>query len=428
MKNPPSGFFLLVCASAVAWGCAQLRPPPPSDPLARLNNLMNSSGYFFPAPGPDGGDVYGAAFVRDPTVIKGNELPAIQGAQAYGNRMLEGARAAQECAKSPDQKLAMTCKEFLAKFCDRAKSAFELSQDETNWWRRNFATFQSDAPAVTPVKGPPKLIQQTRLIACGIDEIKMFRMFHEDDVGGNPQIAISVGPENQNPTAATPAAARESSAIAAPVPAANAVAGAVATAPPVTKAAHAKLDALTPPKKKRANPSKAPPQAATVRAAASPKLVPNAGPVASQKPRTEKFQIAAVSSDSKAVKSRTERKEREVAPTRALKRSTMSGTFAGQLFGYSGGHVFSSDLTLTLVGAGKDVKGAWTSVQGKSGKVTGTLAGSNIASLRLEQLEPCAGTYAGSAMIAEDGQRLHGTYTGTDCKGQVDASFIVVKH
>jgi hypothetical protein len=390
---------------------------------------MNSSGYFFPGPGPLESDAYGAAFVRDPSVIKGNELPAIQGAQAYGNRMLEGARVAQECAKSPDQKLAMTCKEFLTRFCDRAKGAFELSQDETKWWRRDFATLQSDSPGVKPVKGPPKLIQQTRLIACGIDEIKMFRMFHEDDVGGNPQIAMLVGPENQNPSAATPAAPQDTSAIAAPVPAANAVAGVVATAPPVTKAASAKLDVSTPgPKKKRANPSEAPPQAAPVRAAASPKPVPNAGPVVSQKPRTEKFQIAAVSSDSKAVKSRTERREREVTPTRAPERSTMTGTFAGQLFGYSGGHVFSSDLTLTLVGAGKEVKGAWTSVQGKSGKVRGTWAGSNIASLRLEQLEPCAGTYAGSAVIAEDGQRLHGSYTGTDCKGQVDASFIVVKH
>ncbi len=156
--------------------------------------------------------------------------------------------------------------------------------------------------------------------------------------------------------------------------------------------------------------------------------VPNAGPVASQKPRTEKFQIAAVSSDSKAVKSRTERQESKSTLTHAPKRSAMTGTFAGQLFGYSGGHIFSSDLKLTLVGAGKEVKGVWTSVQGKSGKVRGTLAGSNIASLRFEQLEPCAGTYAGSAVIVEDGQRLHGSYTGTDCKGQVDVSFIVVRH
>ena len=426
MKNPPSGFFLLVCASALAWGCAQLGPPPSSDPLKRLNDLTNSSGYFFPAPGPDGGDAYGAAFVRDPSVIKGHELPAIQGAQAYGKRMLEGATAAQECAKSPDRKLATTCKEFLTKFCDRAKSAFELSQDETDWWRRNFATLQSDAPVLKPVKGPPKLIQQTRLVACGIDGI---RMLHEDDVGGIPQIAKSVASEKPNLTAAAPVAPRDASAIPGAVPAPNAVAGAVATASLVTKAENAKLDASPPaPQTERANPSKPPPQTSKVRAAASPVPVPNAGPIASQKPRTEEPQIAAVSPDSKVVKSPPEVMEGETAPIPAPKRSAMTGTFAGQLFGYSGGHIYSTDLILTLVGAGKEVKGAWTSEQGKSGSVTGTLAGSNIASLRLEQLEPCAGAYAGSAVIVEDGQRFHGSYTGTDCKGQVDVSFIVVKH
>ena len=409
-------------------------PAPQSDPIKRLNDLMNSSGYFFPAPRPDGGNVYGAAFVRDPSVIKGNEFPAIQGAQAYGKRMLEGATAARECAKSPDQKLATTCKEFVPKFCDRAKNAFELSQDETNWWRGNFATLQSDAPGLKPVKGPPKLIQQTRLVACGIDGI---HVFHEDDVGGIPQIARSVAPENPKLTTAAPVAPRDASAIAAPVAAPNAVAGAVATAPLVTKTESttksetAKLDASTPaPKKERAKQSKAPPQTAPVRTAASPVPVRNAGPVASQKPRTQGTQIAAVSPDSKAVKSRIEWREREATPTPAPQRSAMTGTFAGQLFGYAGGHIFSTDLIMTLVGAGKEVKGAWTSEQGKSGKVTGTLAGSgsSISSLRLEQLAPCAGTYAGSAVIIEDGQRLHGSYTGTDCKGQVDVSFIVVKH
>ena len=156
--------------------------------------------------------------------------------------------------------------------------------------------------------------------------------------------------------------------------------------------------------------------------------VPNAGPEASRNARPKGSQVAAASDDSKIVNSQAERQESKSTPTPAPMRSVVTGTFAGQLFGYAGGHIFSTDLTLTLVGAGKEVTGAWTSVQGKSGNVTGTLAGSNIARLRLEQLEPCVGTYAGSAVIVEDGQRLHGSYTGTDCKGQVDAAFIVVRH
>src|SRR6266404_1027545 len=137
MKNPRSCCLLLLCATAVAWGCAKLQPLRPPDPIKQLNSLMDSSGYFFPRPQPNGVDAYGAAFVRDPSVIKGNELPAIQGAQAYGKRMLEGAAAARDCSKNPDPKIATACKEFVTKFCERAQNAFELSQNETDWWRAN---------------------------------------------------------------------------------------------------------------------------------------------------------------------------------------------------------------------------------------------------------------------------------------------------
>jgi len=64
----------------------------------------------------------------------------------------------------------------------------------------------------------------------------------------------------------------------------------------------------------------------------------------------------------------------------------------------------------------------------KSGKVTGTLAGSDVASLRLEQLEPCAGTYAGSAAIVEDGQTLARFLYRHGLQRTGRRSFIVVKH
>ena len=105
----------------------------------------------------------------------------------------------------------------------------------------------------------------------------------------------------------------------------------------------------------------------------------------------------------------------------------MKGTIGGQVFGLSGGNSFTAGLILTLEGAGKELKGAWTAERGKSGILTGTLAGSKIATLRLKQLEPCAGSYDGSVVIVEDGSRLRGFYIGTDCKGQVDAAFIVAK-
>ena len=426
MKNLLSCSLILVCATAVAWGCAQQQPLPSSDPIKRLNNLMDSSGYFFPRPQPNGGDTYGAAFVRDPSVIKGNELPAIQGAQAYGKRMLEGATAARDCAKSHDPKIATACKEFVPKFCDRAQSAFELSQDETDWWRTNSPTFQNESVAPKSVNAPPKLIPQTRLVACGIDKVQVV---HEDDVGGTSQIARPVAAEKPKAKAAAPVPPRSTSGVAAAMPPPKKVTSAVATPPPVKKTETAKLAALPPaPKQESAYPSNAAPPSARGKAVTPPLEVPNAGPEASRNARPKGSQVAAVSGDSDIVESRTRRQESKSTPTQVTMRSVATGTFAGQLFGYSGGHIFSSDLILTLVRAGKEVKGAWTSEHGKSGKVTGTLAGSNIGGLRLEQLQPCAGTYAGSAVMVQDGSRLHGSYTGTDCKGQVDASFIVVRH
>lgn len=424
MRNSRSSCLLLVCAIGVASGCAQLHPFPSPDPIKRLDNLMDSSGYFFPRPQPNRGDAYGAAFVRDPSVIKGNELPAIQGAQAYGKRMLEGAAEARDCAKSPDPNTATACAEFVTKFCDRAQSAFELSQDETDWWRANSPTLQNKSAAAKSINGPPKFIPQTRLVACGIEKIQVV---HGYDVGGTTQIARSVTAEKPNAKAAAPVAPRNTSAIAAARPAPKQVKSVVANAPLVKKAESARPAALpSAPKQESAYPSKVAPRATRAKAV-TPSQVPKAGPEVSQNARLKGSRIAAVSDDSNTVESYTKRQASKSTPTQAPMSSIVTGTFGGQLFGYSGGHTFSSDLILTLVEAGKEVKGAWIAEQGKSGKITGTLAGSKIATLRLEQLEPCAGSYDGSAVIVEDGSRLRGSYTGTDCKGPVDASFIVVR-
>ena len=407
--------WLLACAIVVgSSGCAQQQPSPSpsSDPVKRLTIIMDSSGYFFPRPLPDGGDTYGAAFVRDPSVIKGNELPAIEGAQAYGKRMLEGAAAARDCAESQDSGTATACKEFVTKFCDRAQSAFALSQDETDWWRANSSTFQNEPPAAKPVNQPPKLIPQTRLLACGIDKIQVV---HGYDVGGTSQIATSAAAKKPKAKDAAPVAPEST--------------GAIATAPPVEKTERTKLAELPPaPKQEDAYPIEAAPPAAPAKAVTAPVQVPDAGTEASRNARPKAAQVAAVSGDdSIADESQTKPQNNKSTPTNAPTRSAVTGTFGGQLFGSSGGHSFSAGLILTLVGAGKELKGAWIAEQGKSGILTGTLAGSKIATLRLKQLEPCAGSYDGAVVIVEDGSHLRGSYTGTDCKGQVVASFIVAR-
>jgi hypothetical protein len=524
LRNSRSCSLLLICAIVVASGCAQVQPSPSPDPIRRLDNIMDSSAYFFPRPQPNGGDAYGAAFVRRPSVIEGNELPAIQGAQSYGKRMLEGASAARDCAKSHDPGTATACKEFVTKFCDRAQSAFKLSQDETDWWRWNSPTFQNQATAAKSTHQPPKLIPQTRLVACGIDKIQVVQ---EYDVGGTRQIAASVAANKLNAKdaapvapgstgaiaaaapapkevkgvvatappfkkaesatllaanrpkataaapvapgstgaiaaaapapkevkgvvatappfkraesatllaankpkaiAAAPVAPGSTGAIAAAAPAPKEVKGAVATAPPFKKAESATMLELPPaPKQEGAYPNKVVPQAARAKAVTAPVQVSDAGTEAFRNARPKGSRVAVVSSDKSVTdESQTKPQDNKSTPTNAPTGSVVTGTFGGQLFGSSGGDSFSAGLTLTLEGAGKELKGAWIAERGKSGILTGTLAGSKIATLRLKQLEPCAGSYDG--VIVEDGSRLRGSFSGTDCKGQVDAVFNVAK-
>jgi hypothetical protein len=471
---------------------------------------MDSSAYFFPRPRPNGGDAYGAAFVRNPSVIKGNELPAIQGAQSYGKRMLEGAAAARDCARSHDPDTATACKEFVTKFCDRAQIAFELSQNETDWWRANSPTFQNQTTAAKSIYQPSKLIPQTRLVACGIDKIQVVQGY---DVGGTSQIATSVAAKKPKAKDAAPVAPGSTGAIAAAAPAPKEVKGVVATAPPVKKAESATLVELPPapkqedaypskvapqparakavtapvqvpdagesatlvklppapkqedaypskvapqparakavtapvqvpdagesatlvelppaPKQADAYPSKVPPQPARAKAVTAAVQVPDAGTEAFRNARPSGSRVAAVSGDESITdESQIKPQDNKSTPTNAPMSSIVKGSFGGQVFVHSGGHSFSAGLILTLEGAGKELKGAWTAEQGKSGILTGTLAGSKIAILRLKQLKPCAGSYDGSVVAVEEGSRLRGSYTGTDCKGQVDAAFIAAK-
>jgi hypothetical protein len=358
--------------------------------------------------------------VRNPSVIKGNELPAIQGAQSYGKRMLEGAAAARDCAQSHDPGTATACKEFVTKFCDRAQSAFKLSQDETDWWRANSATFQNQPTAAKSISQPPKLIPQTRLVACGIDKIQVVQGY---DVGGTSQIATSVAPNKPKAKDAAPGAPGSPDAIAAAAPAPEEVKGVATTAPPLKKAQSATLVELPPaPRQEDAYPNKVAPQAARAKAVTAPVQVSDAD--------TEAFRtrIVAVSGDQSITdESQTKPQDNKSTPTNASISSVVRGTFGGQVFGSSGGDSFSAGLILTLEEAGKQLKGAWIAERGKSGILTGTLAGSKIATLRLKQLKPCAGSYDGSVMIVEDGSRLRGSYTGTDCNGKVDAVFNVAK-
>jgi hypothetical protein len=105
----------------------------------------------------------------------------------------------------------------------------------------------------------------------------------------------------------------------------------------------------------------------------------------------------------------------------------LSGTFAGTSFRYAKGQISLAEITFNIIGSGSDVTGTWSSPRGTSGRLGGTIEGSAIRGLRLEQDGPCSGTYAGLAIVVREGSMLDGSYAGADCEGKVDGSFIVRK-
>jgi len=201
------------------------------------------------------------------------------------NEMLEGAAAARDCAKSHDPDTATACKEFVTKFCDRAQSAFELSQDETDWWRANSPTFQNQPAAAKSMYQPPKLIPQTRLVACGMDKIQVVQGY---DVGGNKSNRGVGAAKKPKAKDAAPVAPGSTGAIAAAAPAPKEVKGVIATAPPVKKCREREVGGIVTRAEARGCLSEQSCAASrSCKAVTAPVQVPDAGTEASRNARPE---------------------------------------------------------------------------------------------------------------------------------------------
>jgi len=109
-----------------------------------------------------------------------------------------------------------------------------------------------------------------------------------------------------------------------------------------------------------------------------------------------------------------------VAPSAGL-----SGTFGGNISGIQGDRTFTMGVSFTIVQTEDKIAGAWTSTGGTSGTVTATVAGSTLVDVRVKQINPCEGEFAGVAAIEANGLRLRGSYLGSGCGSPVNASFVV---
>jgi hypothetical protein len=105
--------------------------------------------------------------------------------------------------------------------------------------------------------------------------------------------------------------------------------------------------------------------------------------------------------------------------------SGLNGTFAGEISGIQGDRSFTMGVSFTIVQTDDKIAGAWTTTGGTSGTVTATVARGTLVDVRVKQINPCEGEFAGIAAIEGGGLRLRGSYLGNGCGGPVNASFVV---
>jgi len=103
----------------------------------------------------------------------------------------------------------------------------------------------------------------------------------------------------------------------------------------------------------------------------------------------------------------------------------LNGTYSGDVVAQLRGQSATLRLSFTLVQSGEHLVGTWSTNNGGSGTVTGTVSGSQITAFRAKQLNPCPGEFTGTVTIERNAAELRGSYKGADCGGAISAVFTV---
>jgi hypothetical protein len=74
-----------------------------------------------------------------------------------------------------------------------------------------------------------------------------------------------------------------------------------------------------------------------------------------------------------------------------------------------------------------NLKGTWTTTDGRCGLSTGTISGPSTLLLQAEQTAPCSGKLSGAATINQDRNIVTGRFSGGDCSGSADISFFLYR-
>lgn len=103
----------------------------------------------------------------------------------------------------------------------------------------------------------------------------------------------------------------------------------------------------------------------------------------------------------------------------------LNGTYSGDVVAQLRGQSATLRLSFTLVQSGEHLVGTWSTNNGGSGTVTGTVSGSQITAFKARQLNPCPGEFTGAVTIERNAAQLRGSYSGADCGGAISAVFTV---
>ena len=79
-------------------------------------------------------------------------------------------------------------------------------------------------------------------------------------------------------------------------------------------------------------------------------------------------------------------------------------------------------VVLTVIQSGSTVSGTFSSSNGGSGQVSGSVSGDDF-SFTANQGPPCVGTFNGFGMVNATGNQVNGTYSGAECNGTLQSSF-----
>jgi hypothetical protein len=106
----------------------------------------------------------------------------------------------------------------------------------------------------------------------------------------------------------------------------------------------------------------------------------------------------------------------------------LSGTCTVRVTGTQGGEAIDFDGSFDLTQSGFDVNGTWILAEGSPDEASGAFSGA-VGGITLDftltQIEPCDGTFTGSATVLVNDQVV-GSFSGTSCNGDLDAEFFLL--